>query len=95
MTTSCHGKQQDSFQWSDIKVELLLTVMYEYKVKHSGESTNWEKVKMKYADILVFFQEQLPSETEEASQLEKDDPHHSDPITLPSLTSKLKAVHLK
>ena len=35
------GKQQDCFQWSDDEVELLLTLMYEYIVKHSGKCTDW------------------------------------------------------
>ena len=68
--TNRRGKQQDSFQWSEYKVQLLLTVTYECKVKHSGECTDWEKVKTKYTDILALFREQLPSGTEEASQLE-------------------------
>ena len=93
--TTCRGKQQDCFQWSDNEVKLLLTLTYEYKVKHSGECTDWEKVKTKYADILALFWEQLPSGTEEASQLEKDYPHHPDQITLKCLTSKLKAIRLK
>ena len=67
---------------------------YEYKVKHSGKYTDWEKVKTKYADILALFREQLPSGTEEASQLE-DYPHHLDQITLKCLTCKLKAIYLK
>ena len=49
----------------------------------------------KYADILALFREQLPSGTEEASQLEKDYPHHPDQITLKCLTSKLKVIRLK
>ena len=80
--TNRRGKQQDSFQWSDDEVELLLTLTHEYKVKHSGECTDWEKVKTKYVDILALFWEQLPSGTEEASQPKKDYPHHPDQITL-------------
>ena len=93
--TTRHSKQQDCFQWSDNEVKLLPTLTYEYKVKHSGKCTNWEKVKTKYVDILALFREQLPSGTEEASQLEKDYPHHPDQRTLKCLTSKLKAIRLK
>ena len=93
--TTRRSKQQDFFQWSDDEVELLLTLTYEYKVKDSGECTDWEKVKTKYADILALFWEQLPSGTEEAFQLEKDYPHHPDQITLKCLTSKLTAIRLK
>ena len=56
--TTRWGKQQDCFQWSDDEVELLLTLTYEYKVKHSGKCTDWEKLKTKYADILALFREQ-------------------------------------
>ena len=73
--TPHRGKQQDSFQWSNDEVERLLTVAYEYKVNHFSESTGWEKVKTKYADVLALFREQLTSGTKEASQLEKDYPH--------------------
>ena len=63
------GKQQDSFQWSNDEVELLLTFTHEFKVK---QSTDWENVKTQYADILAHLREQLPSGTAEASQLDKD-----------------------
>ena len=56
--TTRRGKQQDFFQWSNDEGELLLTLTYEYKVKHSCEYTDWEKVKTKYADILALFREQ-------------------------------------
>ena len=76
-------------------MELLLTVMYEYKVKLSGKCNDWEKVKTKYMDIHALFQKELPSRTEEAFQLENDYPHHPDQIALKCLTSKLKAILLK
>ena len=56
--TTRRGKQWDFFQWSNDEVELLLTLTYEYKVRHSGKCTDWEKVKTKYADILTHFWKQ-------------------------------------
>ena len=93
--TTRHGKQQDFFQWSDDEVELLLTLTYEYKVKHSGDYTDWEKVKMKYADILTLFSGTAAFWNRGSFPNGKDYPHHPDQITLKYLTSKLKAIHLK
>ena len=66
-------KEKETFVWSDDEAELLLNVTYEYKVKHSANSIDWEKVKSKYADILQLYVEQLPT-PEEATTLEKDFP---------------------
>ena len=62
-------------------------------MKHARESSDWEKVKAKYADILAMFCEQLPSGADAAEELKKDYPHK--PITLKCLTAKLRAVQLK
>ena len=37
-------KDCKEFQWTDDEVELLLSVTYEYKVKNSAESIDWESV---------------------------------------------------
>ena len=86
---------KSTFQWSDDEVELLLNVTYEYKVYHTGECTDWEKVPTKYADILKHFHEQLPSNKDEPAQYGKDFPHKPEEISLKTLTSELKAIRLK
>lgn len=80
--------------WSDDEAELLLNVTYEYEVKHSANSIDWEKVKSKYADILQLYLEQLPT-PEEATTLEKDFPHKPEKMTQKRLTDKLKAIRNK
>lgn len=54
-------EQKKEFVWTDDEAELLLNVTIEYKTKKAGESTDWESVKSKYADIFELFKEQLPS----------------------------------
>lgn len=88
-------KTVKEFQWTDDEAELLLNVTHDYKVTKVAEGTDWESVKSKYADILELMKNELPSSTEEASNLLKDYPHTKEQMTKQILTNKLKAVRLK
>ena len=76
-------------------MELLLKVTHEYKVKKTGENVDWESIRSKYPGISEQLKRQLPSDSEEASEMGKDFPHKKEEITKQAVTTKLKAVQLK
>ncbi|KAK7922230.1 hypothetical protein WMY93_009132 [Mugilogobius chulae] len=78
-----------SFVWTDKEVELLLSVVLEYKVNKTHESIDWESCQSKYMDILAQYLEQYPSETS------TEFPHEKRELTRAILTTKLKAVRGK
>ena len=61
----------EPFVWTDDEVDLLLSVVLEYKVSRTSENVDWETCQSKYSDILELFQAQYPS-PENAAQLGKE-----------------------
>lgn len=80
--------------WTDDEVDLLLSVVLEYKVARTSENVDWETCQSKYSDILELFQAQYPS-LENAAQLGKEFPHQENELTKLILTSKMKAIRSK
>ena len=72
--------KEQAFVWSDDEVELLLKVTHDYKVKKAAEIVDWESVKSKYSDIWEAFLIELPSNPEEATEIDKDYPHTKEEI---------------
>ena len=75
---------------TDDKVELLLKVTHEYKVKKAAENVDWESVSSNYAAIWENLRKELPPSPEEVRDLGKDYPHTKDESTKEAVTSKLK-----
>ena len=53
--------QAEPFVWTDDEVDLLLSVVLEYKVSRTSENVDWETCQSKYSDILELFHAQYPS----------------------------------
>lgn len=87
-------KNGKEFQWTDEEAELLLNVTYEYKVKKSAESIDWESVRSKYDDIFALMQEYLPNNVEEDGENGKDYPHSKQELSKAVVSTKLKNVRL-
>ena len=66
--------KEQTFVWTNNKVELLLKITHEYKVKKAGENVDWESVRSKYSDIWEQLKRQLPPDSEEAREIGKDLP---------------------
>ena len=88
-------KNGKEFQWTDDEADLLLNVTYEYKVKKSAESVDWESVRSKYDDIFTLMQEHLPDTVEEEGGNGKDYPHSKQDLTKAIVSTKLKNIRLK
>ena len=84
----------EPFVWTDDEVDLLLSVVLEYKVSRTSENIDWETCQSKYSDILELFQAQYPS-PENAAQLGKEFPRKENELTKLILTSKMKAIRSK
>ena len=82
--------KNEAFVWTDDEVDLLLSVVLEYKIAKTSENFDWETCQSKYADILDLFISQYPS-AENAIQLDKEFPHQENELTKAILTSKMKA----
>ena len=89
MKSNKKQKNTDSFVWSDNEVELLLNVVYEYKVSKIMNCIDWESCQSKYSDIFDAYQNQYPSE-DEASTLGKEFSNSKDELTKNIVTSKIK-----
>ena len=48
------GGPSHPFLWTDDEVELLLNIVYKYKVKKAVESVDWDSCHCKYANIRNF-----------------------------------------
>ena len=57
------------FQRTDKEVKLLLSIMYEYKVKKKVKGIDWESIKNKCNNILEAFSEVLLSNPEDNREL--------------------------
>lgn len=86
--------KNEAFVWTDDEVDLLLSVVLEYKIAKTSENFDWETCQSKYADILDLFISQYPS-AENAIQLDKEFPHQENELTKAILTSKMKAIRSK
>ena len=53
--------QAEPFVWTDDEVDLLFSVVLEYKVSRTSENVDWETCQSKYSDILELFHAQYPS----------------------------------
>lgn len=80
--------------WTDDEVDLLLSVVLEYKLSKTAENIDWETCQSKYSDILDLFLSQYPS-PENAAEIGKEFPHKEDELTKVILTSKMKAIRSK
>ena len=53
--------QAEPFVWTDDEVDLLLSVVLEYKVSRTSENVDWETCQSKNSNILELFHAQYPS----------------------------------
>ena len=68
-------KTGKEFLWNDDKVELLLNITNEYKVKKAADGIDWESVKSKYSDILELLKDALPDDEETQKRLKRETFH--------------------
>ena len=54
-------EEKENFIWTDDEVELLLSVVNNYKVKYIAKGIDWESNKEKYVDITAEFNGLYPS----------------------------------
>ena len=80
--------------WTEDEVDLLLSVILEYKISKTAENINWETCQSKYSDILDLFLSQYPS-PENAAKIGKGFPHKENELTKVIPTSKMKAIRTK
>ena len=94
-TAEVKNANKKAFVWTDDEVELLLSVVNDYKVSKAMVNTDWESCQSKYTDILELFKQQYPSSKEEAARLGKDYPHNADVLSKAIITTKMKAIRVK
>ena len=70
--------KSDAFVWTDDEVELLLSVVLDYKTTRTAENVDWETCQQKYTDILDLFVGQYPS-PENTIQMGKETVNHCKP----------------
>ena len=94
-TAEVKNANKEAFVWTDDEVELLLSVVNDYKVSKAMVNTDWESCQSKYTDILELFKQQYPSSKEAAARLGKVYPHNADVLSKAIITTKMKAIRVK
>ena len=58
-----NNENEVSFDWTDDKIELLLSVIINFKAEKESEGYDWESVKRKYESITERFGKNYPKTT--------------------------------